>query len=179
MTQIPLYASLVALVTLSCTPAKPPAWEQGGAQLVIPNARWDRPDEDPVEVRANGQVLEDGDLVYVIDRVGRVADSDYEPVAVLLPDGRLGGSDDMYLGQVGVTNASPPDRAVAWLAVRPDGQVIYYDDDGEQSSRGRWRGCTGPALRTCTLVTQIMTLRDYARRSESGVSVGVGVGVGF
>jgi hypothetical protein len=170
---------LAALLGLSCTPAKPPNWEQGGAALVIPQARWDRPGEDSVEIRANGQVFEDGDLAYYVDRVGRVVDEDYEPLAILLPDGRLAGNDSTMLGQIGITNASPPDRVAAWLAVRPDGSVIFYDDDGEQFSRGKWYGCNGPALRTCTLVTQVITLRDYVARSESGVTVGVGVGVGF
>ena len=170
---------LLALVALSCTPSKPPRWVEGGAQLVIPAARWDRPGEDPVEIQPNGRVLEDGDLVFVVDRVGRVVDEDYEPVAMLLPDGHVGGTDEQSLGQVGITNASPPDRMVAWLGVRPDGSVIFYDDDGEQFSRGKWYGCNGPALRTCTLVTHMLTLRDFVRRSEGGVSVGVGVGVGF
>jgi hypothetical protein len=170
---------VLALFALGCTPAKPPRWQEGGAPLVIPNARWDRPDEDSIEIRANGQVLEGGDLVYVIDRVGRVADEDYEAVAVLQPDGHLAGTDSTALGQIGVTNASPPGQFSAWLSVRPDGTVVYFDPDGGQISRGKWYGCTGPALRTCTLVTQIITLRDYARRSEGSVSVGIGVGVGF
>ncbi len=170
---------IAALLGLACAPSKPPQWEQGGAPLVLPAARWDRPDEDPVEIQANGRVLEDGDLVFVVDRVGRVVDEDYESMALLLPDGRLAGNDSEPLGFVGVTNASPPDRVAAWLAVRPDGSVVFYDDDGEQYSRGKWYGCNGPALRTCTLVTQIITLRDYVRRSESGVSVGVGIGIGL
>jgi len=170
---------VLALIATACAPGKPPRWEEGGAPLAIPNARWDRPDEDPLEIRANGQVVEDGDLLYVVDRVGRVVDDDYEPVAVLLPDGHLAGPDGVVLGQVGVTNASPPDRFSAWLSVRPDGSVVYFDEDGGVISRGKWVGCNGPALRTCTLVTQIITLRDYVRRQEGGVSVGIGVGVGF
>jgi len=169
----------LALLGLGCAPSKPARWEQGGAPLVLPQARWDRPDEDPVEIQANGHVLEDGDLIYVIDRVGRIVDEDYEAIALLLPDGHLAGTDDHSLGQVGITNASPPDRMSAWLAVRPDGSVIFYDEEGEQFSRGKWYGCNGPALRTCTLVTQIITLRDYVRRSGDGVSVGVGIGIGL
>ena len=175
----PRIVVLSAFLPLACAPAKPPSWEQGGTPLAIPNARWDRPDEDPVELHADGRVLEDGTLRYVVDRVGRIVDEDYESVAILLPDGRLVGNDNVFLGQLGVTNASSPHSTAAWLAVRPDGSVIYYDDDGEQLSRGKWTGCNGPSLRTCTLVTQVMTLRDYARRAESGVTVGVGVGVGF
>ncbi|HVR20732.1 MAG TPA: hypothetical protein VMS65_13575 [Polyangiaceae bacterium] len=170
---------VLAVIALGCTPAKPPRWEEGGTPLVTPAARWDRPDEDSIEIRANGQVLEDGDLIYVIDRVGRIVDEDYEAVAVLQPDGHLIGTDSTSLGQVGITNGAPPGRFSAWLSVRPDGTVVYFDDDGTQVSRGKWYGCTGPALRTCTLVTQIITLRDFARRQEGSVSVGIGVGVGF
>ena len=67
----------------------------------------------------------------------------------------------------------------AWLAVVPNGQVIYFDDDGTRSAGGLWTGCEGPAHRTCTLVTHLIALRSYMQRSQSGVSVGVGVGVGF
>jgi hypothetical protein len=172
-------APVVALIALGCTPSKPPNWEEGGAPIAIPTARWDRPDEDSIEIRANGQIIEDGDLIYVLDRVGRVVDEDYEAVALLLPDGHLVGTDSTALGQVGITNASPPGRFTAWLSVRPDGTVVYFDDDGTQISRGKWHGCTGPALRTCTLVTHVITLRDFVRRTEGGVSVGIGVGVGF
>ena len=87
--------------------------------------------------------------------------------------------DGHTLGQVGVTNASPPGQLNAWLSVRPDGSVVYYDQDGQLVSRGKWYGCSGPAIRTCTLVTQMLTLRDTALRANSSVSVGVGVGVGF
>ncbi|HEX6764680.1 MAG TPA: hypothetical protein VF103_04365, partial [Polyangiaceae bacterium] len=134
-------ALIAALLAFGCAPTLPPRWDEGGAQLVIPAARWDRPDEDPIEIKPNGQVLEGGDLVWVVDRVGRVVDDDYEAVALLLPDGHVVGTDDHSLGQVGITNAAPPGRLSAWLAVRPDGSVIYYDDDGELVSRGKWYGC--------------------------------------
>jgi hypothetical protein len=161
-----------------CTPSEPPRWAEGGAALALPDARWQRED-DVVEIRANGHVIEDGDLVFVIDRVGRVVDEDYEPVALLFPDGRVAGTDDRNLGHVGVTNAAPPGRVEAWLALTPDGAVTYFDSDGERSAGGRWTGCTGPAQRTCTLVTHLLAVRHYAEGRNSGVSVGVGIGIGF
>lgn len=170
---------LLGLLVASCAPKPPPRWAEGGAPLVIAPARWDRGDDDPIEVRANGQVLEDADLLFVIDRVGRVTDYDYEPVAVLLPDGQLAGPDNRSLGQVGVSNASPPGSVHAWVAVMPDGKVTLFDHDGERSSGGVWHGCDGPQRRTCTLVTQLVLLRNYRDHSQSGVSVGVGIGVGF
>jgi hypothetical protein len=162
-----------------CAPVPPPRWAQGGAQLALPSARWERPDGDVIELRPDGHVLEGGDLLFVVDRVGRVVDQDYEPLALLFPDGRLAGSEDRALGHVGIANAAPPDRHQAWLSVAPDGGVIYYDEDGERQSGGRWTGCGGPAHRTCTLVTHLVAVRSYARRSSPGVGVGVGIGIGF
>lgn len=133
-----------------------------------------------MELRPDGRVLLDGDLLFVIDRVGRVTDDEYEPFAVLQPDGQLVGTNDTSLGRLGVTNASPPGVVEAWLAVMPDGGVVYFDSDGQRTAGGVWRGCDGPVLRSCTLVTQLLAIRNYrAPRVGMGVGVGVGVGVGF
>jgi hypothetical protein len=145
---------------------------------VIPAARWDREDDD-VEIRPNGNVLVDGDLKYIIDRVGRVTDEDADPVAILLSDGQLAGTDDLALGRIGFSNASPPGAVEAWLSVGANGAVTYFDSDGERSAGGVWRGCAGPALRTCTLVTHLIALENYRFGPRSGVTFGVGVGVGF
>ncbi len=148
--------------------------------MAIGPARWAREDVGDVELRADGHVLVDGDLMFVIDRVGRVTNDEYEPFAILLPDGQLVGTDDTSLGRMGVTNASPPGAVEAWLAVMPNGQVVYFDSDGQRSSGGVWRGCEGPVLRSCTLVTQLLAVEHYRRpRAGIGIGVGVGVGVGF
>lgn len=175
----PVTALGVALVALlaGCTPSKPPRWAEGGSALAIGTARWADRDGGPVELRANGQVLVDGDLAFVIDRVGRVTNADYDPWAVLQPDGELVGTDSQSLGRVGTTNASPPGQVEAWLAVTPDGRVTYFDADGERTAGGTWQGCVGPVLRTCTLVTHALVVQSY-RRGRSGVGVGIGVGVG-
>jgi hypothetical protein len=167
----------IVLALGGCAPRNPARWAEGGSQLALGNARWERDSGDPVEIRANGHVLIDGDLAFVIDRVGRVTNDDYEPYAVLLQDGQLAGLDNTSLGRVGLTNASPPGAVEAWLAVMPDGQVTYFDPDGERSTGGLWRGCAGPVQRTCTLVTQLIALQNY-RGPQSGVGVGIGVGVG-
>lgn len=130
-----------------------------------------------MELRADGKVLIDGDLAFVLDRVGRVTNDDYDPYAVLQPDGQLVGTDQLSLGRVGVTNASPPGALEAWLAVTPDGRVTYFDTDGERTAGGTWRGCGGPVQRACTLITQLVALANY-RGPRSGVGIGVGVGVG-
>lgn len=166
----------LGLLALGCSANPPPRWQEGGAPLVIQAARWDRPDDDPIEILPNGQVLEDGDPILLVDRAGRVVDEDNDPVAILLPDGFVGGNDSELLGRIGVSNAAPPNSAAAWLAIMPDGTVVRYDYDGDQENDGRWVGCDGPARRTCTLVSHMLLVREYQRRPRSGVSVGIGVG---
>ena len=167
-----------AAALLGCAPRNPPRWAEGGAPLSFAAARWDRQSGDPVEIRPDGHVLVDGDLTFVLDRVGRVANDDVEPYAVLLPDGQLAGVDNTSLGRVGVNNASPPGAVEAWLSVAPDGAVTYFDADGERSAGGTWRGCAGAVQRTCTLVTHLLAVANY-RGPSSGVGIGIGVGVGF
>ena len=178
MRWLPLLAAMAAIVS-GCGPKPPPRWAEGGAPLVVAPARWERGDDDVIEILPNGTVTEDGDPMFVIDRAGRVTDEDLEPIAVLLPDGHVAGTDNRLLGRVGVANAAPPDSAAAWIAVMPNGQVVYFDEEGDRSNGGVWRGCQGPQLRTCTLVTHMVAMRRYADRSRGGVSVGVGIGVGF
>lgn len=164
---------------LGCAPKPPPRWQEGGAPLVISPARWDRPGDDSIEILADGQVLDDGKMIFLVDRAGRVVDADYEPVALLLPDGHVAGTDNRLLGRVGVANAAPPGAAAAWLAIMPNGQVVYFDEDGERVDRGVWHGCEGPQKRTCTLITHVLWVQRWLRRSRTGVSIGVGVGVGY
>jgi len=168
---------LAASLLLGCAPRNPPRWAEGGAELSFAEARWDRENGDPVEIRPNGHVLVDGDLTYVLDRVGRVTNEDFDAYAVLLPDGQLAGLDNTSLGRVGVNNASPPGLVEAWLSVGADGRVTYFDEDGERTAGGVWRGCAGPVQRTCTLVTQLLAVASY-RGPNSGVGIGIGVGVG-
>lgn len=173
-----LAAQLLLLCTLgACSPTPPPRWQQGGAPLVIAPARWNRPDGDPVEIRANGDVYSGGDFVMKVDRVGRVVNDDYDPLAILLPDGHVAGPDDRLLGRIGIENAAPPGSATAWLAILPDGRVIRFNQDGDRVPDGVWRGCNGPQMRTCTLVTHVLLVREYLNRPQT--SVGVGIGIGF
>jgi hypothetical protein len=166
------------VVVTGCAPSVPPRWAEGGSGLLIAPARWDRPDGDSVEIEPDGRVVEGGHLRFVIDRVGRVTDDDYEPFAVLLPDGRLVGTDNAALGYVGLNNASPPSGEQAWLSLQADGRVVFFEPNGDRSSHGAWRGCNGPARRACTLVTQIFAMRNYRVLPPNGVTFGVGVGVG-
>ncbi|HLV23120.1 MAG TPA: hypothetical protein VKZ49_19660 [Polyangiaceae bacterium] len=172
-------AVVAAIASTACSATPPPRWAEGGAPLVIAPARWDRGDSGVIEVQASGQITEDGKPLMLIDRAGRVVDEDNDPVAILLPDGHVVGTDDQALGFIGLANAAPPGSATAWLAVMPDGKVTYFDDDGERAYGGSWTGCEGPQKRTCTLVTHLIAIRDYQRRARSGVGIGFGIGVGF
>jgi len=168
-----------------CAPHAPPRWAEGGVPLLLAPARWQRDDAETVEIQADGRVLEGGTLRFVIDRVGRVTNDDYEAYAVLLPNGQLVGTDDLALGYVGVNNATPPGSGQAWLSLLPDGQVLFFQASGDRIPLGQWTGCNGPSRRTCTLVTQIFTERNlrvapsYGPYGPYGPRFGVGVGVGI
>jgi hypothetical protein len=172
-----LFAVLGALIALGCTPDPPPRWATGGAPLVLATAYWEREDEPVIHLTPGGEVYQGEDLAYVIDRVGRVTTSDYEPYAVLTDDGRLVGTGNLSYGRVGLSNASPPDQRHAWLSVGADGQVVYFDNDGERHPAGAWRGCGGYVARTCTLVTHLFTIRTLSRRRERSPFMGPSFGV--
>jgi len=163
---------------------------EGGAPLLIAPARWHRNGADTIEILGDGSVLEGGTLRFTIDRVGRVTDDDYDAYAVLLPDGHVVGTDDLALGYVGLSNATPPGGKQAWLSLQPDGSVIFYQQSGERIPLGKWLGCNGQSRRTCTLITQIFTEQNlrvdpnYGPHGPYGpygprFGVGVGVGVGY
>jgi len=172
------FLMVIVVASLSaCSHSPPLGWAEGGARLVLARAVWTQGDEDPIEIGTDGKVTSDGDVLFMIDGAGRVFDEEREAIAVLLPDGHLGGNDDTLLGRVGVTNASPPGRSTAWISILPDGNILFFDSEGERSSMGRWQGCHGPQLRTCTLVTHLVALNRAIAASRSHVSVGVGIGV--
>jgi hypothetical protein len=171
---------LLGQLVAGCSSNPPPRWAEGGAPLVVAPARWERGDSDEtIDVLANGQVVQDGDAIMFIDRAGRVVDEDNEPIAILLPDGHVAGPDNRLLGRIGVSNAAPPESAAAWLAIMPDGTVVYFDEEGEREAGGVWRGCDGPQRRTCTLITHLVAMQKYNHNRRSGVGVGVGIGIGF
>lgn len=175
-----LLAALVpcAALTLACSATPPPGWAHGGAALVLADAVWRTPDGVQIELRRNGAVRENGTTVLLLDRAGRVYDEGRRPVALLLPDGELAGTDHGQLGRIGLTNAAPPGSTTAWLSVLPDGGVLYFDPDGQRFSAGAWRGCAGPPLRTCTLVTHLVALRRHAAATQpASVYMGFGVGI--
>ena len=174
----PAVAVPLALLLGACSASPPPRWAEGGARLVVGNATWKTGEGEVVQLMADGKVIADGDQVFTVDAAGRVYDTDNDPAAIVLPDGNVAGTDDTHLGRIGITNAAPPGRGPAWLSVQPNGEVIHFDPDGQRSSDGVWQGCTGPLMRTCTLVSHLYTLHRVAQATRGGVGVGIGVGVG-
>ncbi len=174
-----LFASVVlcAAAAASCAATPPPRWAQGGSPLEIPRARWERPGQI-VDIMPDGHVLLNGAHVFSIDRAGRVMDNDNTPIAVLGPEGDLAGADAASLGTVGLHNASPPKKDRAWLSLDGTGEVSRYNDDGEPTPDGKWTGCE-PALRACTLTTQVVLLAESRNRGGHMPPVLPGPMVGF
>src|SRR6185369_8457300 len=104
------------LVLAACQAQPPPNWAQGGSLLDIPRARWTRGDK-VIDIMPDGKILADGEHVFTIDRAGRVYEPDNDPVALLQADGQLLGKDAATLGKIGIRNASPPGRDLAWLSI--------------------------------------------------------------
>jgi hypothetical protein len=165
----------VLLVTAACSTAPPPNWQTGGALLTLADAQWERRNGVRVELRADGTVLENGRKILLLDPVGRIVDRRHEPVALLSPAGTLIGAGDEPLGHVGLRNAAPPNSGTAWLALAENGAVTRFTADGDRRSDGAWTGCTGHVVRTCTLISHLITLANAPRRQAPSFGVGVGV----
>lgn len=162
-----------ALVVLGgCAGKKVPArWATGGGRLDLVSARWTY-DGEPVELRPRGdyaEVLVDGDVELVIDRVGRVYTKYQHPIGVLEPDGRLVGPDQVLLGTIGSSYAALPGKANAWLALGMDGAVMKFDEGGAQKPAGRWFGCavTPYAQQACLLVSYMLFFDDEGEVDEN------------
>jgi hypothetical protein len=172
-----LFLIAVAGLALSACSSHPPAtWAPGGSPVEIPRARWQR-GSSAADIMPDGRVLVDGSHSFSIDRAGRVFEPDNSPIALLEPDGRLIGKDDVLLGVIGMHNSSLPGRTQAWLTVGEQGEVILYDDEGERRSAGTWTGC-GQALRTCTLVTHVIAMATVRQRGNVGIGFGIGSRMG-
>lgn len=184
-----LSIAALGLVLPACAATPPAKWAEGGARLDLPRARWALV-EAAVDVLPDGTIWVNSEHILTIDTAGRVINPEKEPVAMLMPDGRLLGKDDEPLGAVGSLHASLPDEANAWISVLPTGEVIRYLDDGERINFGAWLGCSGSARsqQACTLVTHLLGMRikeeqDRIRASNSGyrggmVPTGMGYGLG-
>ncbi|HZF52499.1 MAG TPA: hypothetical protein VE093_27780 [Polyangiaceae bacterium] len=174
-----LSIAALGLVLPACAAMPPSKWAEGGARLELPRARWALV-ELAVDLLPDGTIWVNSEHVLTLDSAGRVINPDKEPVAMLMPDGRLLGKDDEPLGVVGSLHASMPDEANAWLSVLPTGEVIRYIDDGERMNFGAWLGCnvSPRAQQSCTLVTHLLGMRikeeqDRLRASNGGYRPGM------
>jgi hypothetical protein len=174
-------AVIFLLFTAACASSPPKGWQQGGAPLLLPRARWVN-GETLVDVDAEGRVTWGGRHVLTIDRAGRVYDAYSTPVALLQPDGFLLGEDDDPLGWVGGNEAILPGDGHSWLAMDQQGLLLRIDDDGDQRPFGQWMGCGGVAtMQACMLVSHVIgqQIMERRRSREGGPSVGIGIGFGF
>lgn len=174
---------LLAVASVACQALPPAGWAEGGAALVIPDARWTHPEGDPLTISATGEVRRDGKLLFLIDAAGRVFEENNEPIALLSPDGHVVGTDEEVLGRVGFRNASPPWDSVAWLRVGADGTLMLFGQRGQPVYAGQWKGCAGHATRTCTLVSHLLVLEAVKRYARDVAfqprPFGVGVGLWY
>jgi hypothetical protein len=173
--------ALLLCSAAGCAPPKPPrAWQQGGATLDIPRARWVR-GELVVDLGSDGRVLVGGEHALSLDRAGRVFEPDGTPVALLEGDGRVRGPADVDLGQVGAVTAALPGHATAWLAVTATGEVVLFRPEGQRGSLGVWLGCNRSpySAQACVLVTHLLAQRDLERQEPPPVLFGFGMAVGF
>jgi hypothetical protein len=160
----------------SCASTPPRSWNSGGAPILLPEAQWTDSDGTTYELRRDGAVVAGGNLFLSLDPAGRVYDDSGTGVAVLQADGHLEGPDSTDLGRIGIGNASPPNSDTAWISVQANGDVIFVDDEHDRHAYGHWTGCEGPARRTCTLVTHLVTLHRLATQTAPTVWVGMGAG---
>jgi hypothetical protein len=173
MSRSALPLTLVTCAIVGCAGDKPPArWAEGGAPLHLVAAQWQFKG-DPVDVRSRGdyaEILIDGDVEWVVDRVGRLYDKNQRPVAVLDADGRLVMAKDQLMGVVGSQYATKPGRGSAWLSLTPEGDVVKYGLDGRQELAGRWVGCNVSvyARQACLLASYVILYDDEGDDTSSG-----------
>lgn len=153
------------LFATNCSHTPPPQWAEGGSPLAFGTAVWTHVDGSQLFVNAAGQVHYDGDVTWALDRMGRVVDDSNDPVALLDGEGFLFGTNEAYLGRIGLHNAAPPWSSEAWVRVEENGKVTLFDADGEVVSGGQWTGCEGPVMRTCTLLTHLFLLESVRQQS--------------
>jgi hypothetical protein len=163
----------LAACAIACASSSPsPRWQHGGAQLALETAFLSREDAT-IELRPSGEVWEEDEVLFRVDRSGRVSDARGEPTAVLMPDGYLVAEDGALLGWVGVGAAYRKDGQTPSVYMFPTGQVFVADEDGQWFGGGQWTHCASAMLWTCTLVTHVLAVRDRAHgRSGGGSSAG-------
>lgn len=178
--QLALVVALGAGV-VACGTTPPAGWAEGGRPTALAPLRWVN-GAYVIDIDAEGNVYENGELRFSLDPHGRVYDPDVEPVALLDGEGYVHGPDRRPMGWVGRYEAILPGGEHSWLVLHRGGYLIRYDDDGAGTPMGVWLGCTDPArMQTCMLVSHVvgMDLRTRARRNNPRLGVGFGLGFGI
>jgi hypothetical protein len=157
--------ALVGWLTLACASGPSARWKDGGAEIPIDAAYFSHAGST-IELRPSGEVMEGEALLFRIDPRGRVSDAKGHPVAVLQADGWLVAErDGKVLGWIGDGTALAADRRTERIRVLPSGDATV---SGQPA--GRWDYCTGPMLRTCTLVTHVVAARESGKRSSGSTA---------
>jgi hypothetical protein len=162
-------AVVLAMLHASCASGPSPRWTQGGAAIEIVSAYWSD-EESTVEIHPGGEVREGDQLLFKLDRKGRISTADGTRVAVLLPDGSLVAEDDAVLGWVHGGSSFRADRYTPAVYMFPTGQVVVADEDGRWTAAGQWVHCDGLMRWTCTLVTHVLAAREQKEGSGGGGS---------
>lgn len=134
--------------------------------MAVRSAYWQHGAET-IEIRPDGEIRNDDGVLFRIDRAGRVSSAEGDPVAVLLPDGRLLSEKDVVLGRISADSSYAPDQQTPSVRILPDGQVVVLSASSEWAPAGQWTYCEGAMAWTCTLVTHIVVASDHDRRGPS------------
>ncbi|MFO0551181.1 MAG: hypothetical protein U0271_22515 [Polyangiaceae bacterium] len=168
MRTLRLAAVLGVLGLVACSsPKSPNGWQTGGARLDLPGAQWTYKNK-PVVIRTHmdwAEVMVDGDVVMVLDRVGRIYDRYQRPLGMLEPDGRVVGLNEEQLGIVGSAYAALPGRPNAWLGLDAQGQLTRFSPEGAPMPAGQWIGCgyTPFTQQACLLVSYLFYYDDEGK----------------
>lgn len=156
---------LLSSFAFGCASGPSARWRDGGAALAVDAAYFSHA-SSTIELRPSGEVMEGDTLLFRIDARGRVSDEKGKPVAVLQADGWLvAESDGHVLGWIGEGTALAADRRSERVRVTPTGDATV---NGQPA--GRWDYCSGPMLRTCTLVTHVIAARETAKRGSGSTA---------
>jgi len=169
----------LALGLFGCASTPPAGWAEGGRATALVPLRWVN-GAYVIDVDAEGNIYENGELRFSVDPHGRVYDAENAPVALLDEQGYVHGPDARPMGWVGGYETILPGGEHNWLVLHQGGYLIRYDEEEAGTPMGVWLGCTDPArMQTCMLVSHVVAMELRARARGASPRVGIGLGLGF